>query len=88
MDEILYTKDTVLKPFYDAYNYFMDDMKVINGKWEDIGADYFRDIVIRRTSDEAQKYHAAVDFLERQMQEILNKASALTDNYYTIYQPY
>lgn len=87
MEAILYTKDTVLKPFYDAYNYFMDDMKVINGKWEDIGADYFREIVIRRTGDEAQKYHTAVETLERQMQEILNRAGTLTGNNYTIYQP-
>lgn len=87
MDEILYTKDTVLKPFYDAYNFFMDDMKVINGKWEDVGADYFRDVVIGGTSVAASDYHDAIGNMEWKMQEILNRLNVLTGNNYTLYQP-
>lgn len=87
METILYTKDTVLKPFYDAYNYFMDDMKVINGKWEDRGADYFRDAVIDRTSVAAEVYHNAIGIMELKMEEILHRLNELTGNNYTLYQP-
>ena len=87
MDEILYTKDTVLKPFYKAYNFFMDDMKVINGKWEDVGADYFRDVVIGGTSVAALVYHDAIGTMEWKMEEILNRLNVLTGNNYTLYQP-
>ncbi len=87
METILYTKDTVLKPFYDAYNYFMDDMKVINGKWEDIGADYFRDLVIGGTGVAAEAYHSAVKTMEWNMGQILDRLNELTGNNYTLYQP-
>ncbi len=87
METILYTKDTVLKPFYDAYNFFMDDMKVINGKWEDVGADYFRDVVIGETSVAASLYHNAIETMEWKMEEILRRLNELTGNNYTLYQP-
>lgn len=87
METILYTKDTVLKPFYDAYNYFMDDMKVINGKWEDAGADYFRDVVIGGTGVAASAYHNAIEIMEWKMEEILRRLNELTGNNYTLYQP-
>lgn len=87
MDGELYTKDGVLKHFFDAYNRFMQDMQAINGKWEDIGADYFRDIVVGRTRVAAEVYHNAVGIMEWKMEEILSKASALTGNDYTLYQP-
>ena len=87
MDEELYTQDKVLKPFYDAYNYFMRDMQIINGKWEDVGADYFRDIVIKGTSDAAYLFHNAIGIMEWKMEEILNRLNVLTGNNYTLYQP-
>lgn len=87
MGEELYTQDKVLKPFYDAYNYFMRDMQVINGKWEDVGADYFRDVVIGGTSVAASVYHNAIGTMEWKMEEILNRLNVLTGNNYTLYQP-
>ena len=87
MEEELYTQDKVLKPFYAAYNNFMRDMQEINGKWEDIGADYFRDVVIGGTCVAASAYHNAIENMEWKMEEILNKANALTGNNYTLYQP-
>ena len=85
MAEELYTQDKVLKPFYDAYNYFMRDMQVINGKWEDAGADYFRDSVIGGTGIAASAFHTAIATLEWKMEDILRRASALTGNNYSIY---
>ena len=87
MDGELYTQDKVLKRFYDAYNGFMRDMQAINGKWEDIGADYFRDIVIGGTGVAAVTFHSAVETMEWKMEQILDRVNVLTGNNYTLYQP-
>lgn len=85
MDGELYTEDQVLKHFYDALNGFMRDMEVINGNWEDVGADYFRDVVIGGTSVAADNYHSAIQSMEWEMENILSKASTLTGNEYRLY---
>lgn len=84
MDGELYTEDQTLRHFYDALNGFMRDMEVINGKWEDVGADYFRDVVIGGTVTAADNYHSAIQSMELEMENILNRASTLTGNEYRI----
>lgn len=87
MDGELYTQDKVLKHFYNAFNCFVRDVQVINGKWEDRGADYFRGAVIDRTSVAAEEYHNAMEKMEWKMEEILHRLNELTGNNYTLYQP-
>ena len=84
MDGELYTEDQVLKHFYDAFNCFMRDMEVINGKWEDAGAECFREMVIGGACNAASAYHSAIESMEWEMEKILNKASSLTGNDYRL----